>query len=265
MTFTCPTTSRRSAEAPHAGAAQLRRYGGDVTRLDEAAWPGIPNQPLLLVPLGSTEQHGPHLPFTVDAVIAETVTRSAGERLGAVVAPVLTYGSSGEHQQFAGTLSIGQDALRLLLVELVRSARTWTARVVFVTGHGGNAPVLSEVVPTMRAEGHDVVWLGLEPPVDSPLRDAHAGRIETSLMLHLAPDRVGDFSEVHGSTAPLTELMPTLRAVGVRAVSPTGVLGDPRDATQAEGKELLQVLIDDVVARVELFDANDRGELRRQT
>ena len=113
-----------------------------MTRLDEAAWPSVPMEPLLLVPLGSTEQHGPHLPFSVDTDIAAAVAREAAERLGAVVAPALAYGSSGEHQGFAGTLSIGQDALRLLLVELVRSARTWAARVVLIAGHGGNAPVL---------------------------------------------------------------------------------------------------------------------------
>jgi creatinine amidohydrolase len=229
-----------------------------VTRLDEAAWPGIPSSPLLLVPLGSTEQHGPHLPFTVDAVIAEAVARSAGERLGAVVAPVLAYGSSGEHQQFAGTLSIGQDALRLLLVELVRSARTWAARVVLITGHGGNAPVLSEVVPTVRAEGHDVAWLGLGVPGG----DAHAGRVETSLMLHVAPEQVGAFAGVVGSREPLAAIMPQLQAGRLSEVSPSGVIGDPSGATAAEGASILGALVDDVVARIELDSVGQRGELR---
>ncbi len=233
-----------------------------MTRLDEAAWPGIPSSPLLLVPLGSTEQHGPHLPFTVDTVIAEAVARTAGARLGAVVAPVLAYGSSGEHQQFAGTLSIGQDALRLLLIELVRSARTWAARVVLVNGHGGNAPVLSEVVPTLRAEGHDVAWLGLGVPGDSARGDAHAGRTETSLMLHLDPAWVGAFDQVVGATDPIAELMPRLRAGELRDVSPSGVLGDPRGATAAEGEVLLGRMVDEVVSRIQLFDVGVRGELR---
>lgn len=237
-----------------------------MTRLDEAAWPSIPNQPLLLVPLGSTEQHGPHLPFTVDAAVASAVTRVAGERLGAVVAPVLAYGSSGEHQQFAGTLSIGRDALRLLLVELVRSARTWASRVVLVNGHGGNAPVLSEVVPSLRAEGHDVAWLGLgvpsgSAPTSAP-SDAHAGRTETALMLHLAPEAVGPFDDVAGSTVPLAELMPALRAGRLRETSPSGVLGDPRGATAAWGAELFAHLVDHVVARVGWAEVGERGELQ---
>jgi len=233
-----------------------------VTRLDAAPWPSVPADALLLVPLGSTEQHGPHLPFTVDTVIAEAVVRAAGARLGAVVAPALAYGSSGEHQQFAGTLSIGQDALRSLLTELVRSARAWASRVVLVTGHGGNAPVLSEVVPTLRAEGHDVAWLGLGVPDDSAPGDAHAGRTETSLMLHLDSARVGAFDQVVGATEPVAELMPRLRAGELLEVSPSGVLGDPRGASAAEGEALLARMVDEVVARIGRHEVGVFGELR---
>ncbi len=231
-----------------------------MTRLDEAAWPSIPNGALLLVPLGSTEQHGPHLPFTVDARVASAVAVAVGARLDAVVAPVLAFGSSGEHQQFAGTLSIGQDALRLLLVELVRSARTWAARVVLVNGHGGNVPVLSEVVPSLRGEGHDVAWLGLGSAGASG--DAHAGRTETSLMLHLDPARVAGFDDVVGATAPITELMPALRDGRLREVAPNGVLGDARGATAAEGAALLGSMVDEAVARIRLGDVGPLGELR---
>ncbi len=233
-----------------------------MTRLDEAPWPSLPADALLLVPLGSTEQHGPHLPFTVDTDIAEAVAWAVGDRLGAVVAPALAYGSSGEHQQFAGTLSIGQDALRLLIIELVRSARTWAARVVLVTGHGGNAPVLSEVVPTLRAEGHDVAWLGLGVADGSASGDAHAGRTETSLMLHLDPARVGAFADVVGATDPLATLMPRLRAGELRDVAPNGVLGDPRGASAPEGQALLGRMVDEVVARIRRHDVGGRGELR---
>lgn len=244
-----------------------------MTLLDETAWPGIPPQPLLIVPLGSTEQHGPHLPFDVDARVAVAVAAGVASRLEAhgspvVVAPVLAYGSSGEHQQFAGTLSMGRDALRLLLVELIRSARTWAARVALITGHGGNAPVLAEVVPTMRGEGHEVAWLGCAVPADAlpadlGSGDAHAGRVETSLMLHLDPARVGPFDTVTGSTAPLAEIMPALQAGDLRGVTPSGVLGDPRGATAAEGEALLVALIDDTSARLAAWRVGAHGELGR--
>lgn len=243
-------------------------YADLVTRLDETAWPGIPPRPLLIVPLGSTEQHGPHLPFDVDARIAAAAAGAVTERLTsqglrAVVAPVLAYGSSGEHQQFPGTLSIGRDALRLLLVELVRSASAWAARVALITGHGGNAPVLSDVVPTLRDEGHDVAWLACGAPaaVDPP-GDAHAGRLETALMLHLDPARVGPFEAVVGATAPLTDLMADLETGRFREVTPTGVLGDPRGASASEGLALLEAIVDDAVGRVARWSIGQRGELR---
>lgn len=235
-----------------------------VTRLDETAWPGIPPRPLLIVPLGSTEQHGPHLPFDVDARIAEAVARAAGAHLEsrgqhAVVAPVLAYGSSGEHQQFAGTLSIGRDALRLLLVELVRSARTWAARVALITGHGGNVPVLSDVVPSLRAEGHELGWLACGVPGG----DAHAGRTETAMMLHLDPARVEPFDDVVGATESIAALMPELQAGRLREVAPTGVLGDPRGATAAEGAALLEALVAETVARLDAWSVGAHGDLRR--
>jgi mycofactocin precursor peptide peptidase len=183
---------------------------------------------LLVVPLGATEQHGPHLPLGTDTVIARALCAGLDD---VVVAPALPYGSSGEHAGFAGTLSIGREALVHVVVELVRSSAF--PRVLFVSAHGGNAEPLSEALRQLREEGHDVRawsprWHG----------DAHAGRIETSLMLALAPELVGAARDA-GNTAPLATLMPALRSGGVRAVSPNGVLGDPAGASAEEGRALL--------------------------
>jgi len=194
---------------------------------------------LLVVPLGATEQHGPHLPLGTDTIIASALAAS----LDAVVAPALPYGSSGEHAGFAGTLSIGREALITVLVELVRSSAF--ARVVFVSGHGGNAEPLAAAVRRLRDEGHDVwawspAWGG----------DAHAGRTETSLMLALEPALVGP-ERAPGNTEPLTALMPRLRSEGVRGVAPNGVLGDPSGASEEEGCRLLAAAIEDLQKFVE--------------
>src|SRR3546814_4088833 len=98
---------------------------------------------LVLVPVGFIEQHGPHLPLDTDTTIAVAVAEGvaatlAGHLPGTWVAPALSYGSSGEHQSFAGTSSIGTTTLQLVLIELVRSMRTWAERIVFVNAHGGN-------------------------------------------------------------------------------------------------------------------------------
>jgi len=195
---------------------------------------------LVLVPVGSIEQHGPHLPLHTDTVIAEAIARGSADVLdGAWVAPAVAYGASGEHQDFAGTSSIGTTVLHQVLVELVRSMRTWAGAVVFVNGHGGNVEPLASAVAQLTAEGHDVRWVA--PAAAGG--DAHAGRAETSLMLHLRPGEVRLERAAAGRREPMATLLPALRADGVAAVSPNGVLGDPAGATAEEGRELLERLV----------------------
>lgn len=194
----------------------------------------VPPAAVVLVPVGSVEQHGPHLPLDTDTVIADAVARRAAEladRPEVVVALPISYGASGEHQKFTGTSSIGTDALRMVLVELTRSVRTWAARVVYVNGHGGNLEAIEAAVGRLKAEGHDVAWVACA----TEGADLHAGRTETSLILHLRPWGVRLDRADAGNTAPLRELMPQLRAGGVGAVSTNGVLGDPAGASAEEG------------------------------
>jgi mycofactocin system creatininase family protein len=195
---------------------------------------------LLVVPLGSLEQHGPHLPMDTDTRIASAVaSRACARRPGVGLAPPIPVGASGEHADFPGTLSIGTGALAVLLVELGRHASLHWPAMLLVNGHGGNVPATSEAVRQLRAEGRQChVWhAGV---VDS---DAHAGRTETSLMLALAPEDVLLAAAAPGDTRPLAEIMPALRARGVRAVSPNGVLGDPSGASAEEGSKLLATLV----------------------
>ncbi|WP_338071652.1 mycofactocin biosynthesis peptidyl-dipeptidase MftE [Actinomadura bangladeshensis] len=225
-----------------------------------AAWPDVGAAPLVLVPVGSTEQHGPHLPLSTDTVIAQAVAERAadarpGERV--LVAPAIPYGASGEHAGFPGTVSIGHAVLDAMLVETVRSLALWAGKVVFVNGHGGNVPTLDAAVGRMRAEGHDTAWTGC----DVPGGDAHAGFTETSVMLHLAPHLVRPFGAVTGNTRPLGELMPDLVARGVRAASPSGVLGDPAGASADRGREIVAAMVTSIAGRVAGGCADARGRL----
>ena len=229
-------------------------------RLGERTWTdldGAADPSTVLVPVGSLEQHGPHLPLDTDARIAAAVARRAADP-AMLLAPPLAYGASGEHEGFAGTLSIGHAALRAVLVELGRSAGTWASRLVFVNGHGGNLPTVPEAVVQLRQEGRDAAWFGCAVPGG----DAHAGRTETAILLALDPSMVRmDAAEV-GNTAGLRELMPALTSGGMRAASPNGVLGDPRGATADEGEKLLAGLVDDLRERLARWDPDDRGRLR---
>ena len=202
---------------------------------------------VLAVPLGSCEQHGPHLPLGTDTIIAtELAERLAARRPDVVVAPALAISASREHAGFPGTLSIGTDTTAAVLVEIARSA-DWAAGIILVNGHGGNADAVDRAVATIRAEGRNVVsWW---PRV--PDGDAHAGRTETSLMLAIRASLVNIELAVPGEMRPLAEVAPDLRRLGVRAVSPTGVLGNPADATLEEGRDLLDTLTDDLVTAVD--------------
>lgn len=200
----------------------------------------------MTIPLGATEQHGPHLPLDTDTRIATAVSRAVGERLDWLVAPAIAYGASGEHQSFDGTISIGTDALTTLLVEYGRSAACWAQRLVFVNGHGGNVSALKSAIGRLRAEGRDAAWC----PCASAGGDAHAGHTETSVLLHISPDVVRTDRILAGNDAPLRELLPSMRRGGMAAVSPTGVLGDPTTATAAAGSRIFTEMVDDCVRRI---------------
>jgi mycofactocin precursor peptide peptidase len=218
-----------------------------VSRLETMSWPEVSRRSasggILLIPCGSTEQHGPHLPVTTDTDIAVAVCTGASHRHARlVVAPPLAYGSSGEHQGFAGTLSIGQDATETLVVELGRSASIDFAKVIVVSAHGGNAVPLSRAAARLEAEGHPVaIW---SPPWSG---DLHAGRTETSLMLAIDPTRVQLDRAEAGDRRSARELLPLLRKWGTSAVSANGVLGDPTGATADEGRRLLARAVDRLV------------------
>ena len=219
-----------------------------MTWVGDLTWPEAADRSgaVLVVPLGSTEQHGPHLPISTDTDVAVALaTGLASRRPDVVLAPEIAYGASGEHSGFPGTLSIGHEALELLLVELVRSATESFAHVLLLNGHGGNLQTLTSVVARMRDESRDVLlwsprWRG----------DAHAGRTETSVQLAIDPSRVGAMREA-GATQELAELLPALRLGGLRAVTDNGVLGDPTGASTEEGEQLLREALDDLEATVE--------------
>jgi creatinine amidohydrolase len=222
---------------------------GDTTWLDADRGAA---RTVLAVPVGSTEQHGPHLPLSTDTDIAVALAHLLAQARPSVwAAPALPYGSSGDHAGFAGTLSIGEAALELALVELCRSASATFERILLISPHGGNAEPLHRALRRLRRERHDV-----RPWLPNRAGDAHAGRTETSLMLALAPRQVRRTTAIAGNVAPIAELLPQLRRGGLQAISPSGVLGDPTGASAEEGHRLLRAATRELVS---LVDAWGRG------
>jgi creatinine amidohydrolase len=236
---------------------------------------------VLVVPVGSLEQHGAHLPLDTDTRIAAAVAERACAGLDGVgLAPAIAIGASGEHADFPGTLSVGHVALSTLLVELGRHASLHWPAMLLVNGHGGNVGAISDAQGKLRAEGRDChTWhAGVRPSMLAAARaggagnegrdgqpdaalvlDAHAGRVETSLMLALAPGDVRLDAAAAGETRPLSEIMSDLRTGGVRQVSPNGVLGDPAGASAAEGEILLGLLVADLAATLGRLTAAPRS------
>ena len=223
---------------------------GHVTWTD--LWDLTP-RPIIAVPIGSFEQHGPHLPLDTDTRIANALAESlvaSFEPGDVLIGPTLTMSSSGEHAAFPGTLSIGADVVEHLIVELGRSA-DWSGGIVLINGHGGNAKPVQRAVDKLLGEGRRVMawWPHIRDG------DAHAGESETSMMLAIAPALVRMTKTEAGRAEPLVDLIDEIRANGVRAVSPNGVLGDPRKATANHGKALLTRLTIDLVAAVDEWRA----------
>lgn len=237
------------------GAPSTQPIGLPLTNM---TWPAVgelvdaPMPSVLVVPLGSCEQHGPHLPLDTDTRIAVALATAlagrstkSGARL--VLGPTIGIGASGEHEAFPGTLSIGTVALEAVLVELVRSALPSPASnrlrpfeaVVIVNGHGGNVEATSRAVALLADEGRDV--LICHPQI--PNGDSHAGHTETSMLLHLDPAVVRVELIEPGSTARWRDIAQTVMAQGLAAVTPNGILGDPTGANAQEGQRLFELLV----------------------
>ena len=155
---------------------------------------------LAVIPVGATEQHGPHLASGTDAVIASSVARLAAEAAtrpdAILLAPTLAYGASHHHLPFGGTLSLDVETFQRVLHDLLSSAATsGCMRVFVVNAHGGNAPSCVTAV-TEASREHGIVAataliadLVAPDEVEGPVR-GHAGSFETSLMLELVADCV---------------------------------------------------------------------------
>lgn len=258
----------------------MTRYAPHMTRdaLNRIAADGG----VAVVPTGSLEQHGSHLPTGTDSLLAESVSREAVSRAvdrgtEAVVFPAIWTGFSPHHVPLGGTVTVEKETLLALLEDVVRSLIDVGFRhILLVNGHGGNRPVVSLVagdIGTSQDEATvgELSYVSLASDVAAEIREGepgsayHAGEVETALMVHLFPDLV-EMDDVRDEPeTPLTSYssrdMFHGGPLGMRRtydrLTDDGVRGEPSKATASNGEVLFETVADELASLVEEFAAID--------
>lgn len=239
----------------------------ELVEWGQLTWPeakaAVALMPACIVPFGSVEAHGPHLPLDSDSLVAAAECRRVCERTGVILMPVVTYGQTWSLYGFPGTLSVSIYTLIALTKDLVRSLRDHGFRLVFLySGHLGNMAGLKQAIRECHDELPDVKVVLLDCLEDAlrQLDDLlttprshpaliHSCEIETSVLLEVAPDRVHMDRAVREYPAypPEFDLTPTRWD----AVTTSGVLGDATAATTEKGRAIVVAEVDLMVNIVE--------------
>lgn len=203
----------------------------------------------VLIPVGSLEEHGPHLPLGTDTFHALEVARRVGQMREVVIAPPLFYGLCRSTREHPGTVSISGDTLRALMREVGREFyRQGLRNLVFLSGHAGGSHMaaLMEAGETLLAELLDVrvavvnlldllrEVVAAQPDLVRTPGDSHAGEVETAVMMAAYPHLVQGTAAAEWPNFPKYELVRDKRRYW-----PGGVWGDPAAATAAQGEEIL--------------------------
>jgi creatinine amidohydrolase len=241
----------------------------------------VTQRSIFVQPLGAVEQHGPHLPYNTDLLIADHVARAAVDRVGdeldVWLLPPLAYTKSNEHAWSSGTIWLSATTLLAVLDDIGRCvAATPARRLVFFNGHGGNSALVGVANREIRLAHGLMTFLahpgvppdqGGESPADELGMGIHGGTDETSIMLHLAPDLV----DMSAATRNVPEQLAANRyvrfggPVGFGWLSddfgPDGHIGDPVPATAERGARLVAQAVDafcEALAEVAAFELPER-------
>ncbi|MFG3227566.1 creatininase family protein [Kitasatospora sp. NPDC048194] len=213
-----------------------------------------------VLPVGSFEQHGDHLPLTTDTVVASLIAQRIATDYDLFLLPPVTLSCSHEHAHMPGTVSIGAATLYAVINDIWKSLRaSGVPGLLIVNGHGGNY-VLSNVVQEANTEGPRIAlfpvredWhrareaAGLE---SSGAEDMHGGELEVSLLLHGAPHLIRDGIEGDDHDAPER---PHLLTVGMAGYTQNGIIGRPSLGTPDKGKAILESLSKSAAAHLSII------------
>ena len=238
----------------------------------ELSWPQaeirLAEMDVALLPVGAVEQHGPHLPLDTDAFDAEYLARRVAEACSdpkPIVLPLVSYGVSYHHEDFKGTISISNDTLARLVLEIGTSAaRNGIRKLVIINGHGGNSPALNYAAQLINRDAHIFVCVDTGETSDVDVsdiiatpNDVHAGEIETSTSLAVRPglvdmrQAVRSIPEFSSHYLDFTSKRGVSWYAATSKISANGVMGDPTQASVEKGQKIWEVTIAHLVGLVE--------------
>jgi len=209
---------------------------------------------LVIVPVGSTEQHGPHLPLNVDAYITYEIAKAVSAKTGVPVVPLISYGSSLTHKSFPGTLTIKPETLLSIILDVCRSLKAnGFTKILLLNGHVPNEWVLKTAMDILRAEHDDLrvkvmSYFSCSNEVYMEMikdQGDHANYFETSLMLYLRPELVKPTKIVDEPSRPL----PFDYRYDQRSSS--GVWGRPSLSTREDGQRIFNRIVAEICSWVE--------------
>jgi len=230
--------------------------------LEEMSWPeieaGLAQTRTVILPVGATEEHGPHLPTFTDTIQALEVARAAAECCDIFLAPPLHYGVCRSTRGFPGTITVGHDALRACMEDLLLSfCDSGFENILILTGHAGGQHLAALEEACQRAlEERDfcVSLVSLFDLIDSKdvetPGDGHSGEIETSLMMHLRSDLVKGRPEGHFPKRPRFLILRD-----VRYLMGNGIMGDPAPASPEKGRVFFEMAVRGVIDALEELES----------
>lgn len=241
---------------------EIRLENMSWTEVKEALEKGFDT---VIIPIGSIEQHGPHLPLGTDTFIGEVLAVKIAEKLGkTLVSPAITPGCSQHHMGFPGTLTFKPETLMRIIKDVCTClAKHGFKRIILLPTHGGNFAPVKTVIMELSVELKNVkiispleleefirVTNSIMAEYGVSFREAgsHAGATETSLMLAIRSEFVRMNKAVEGYIGDYTTSQ--LYSHGVKAISETGILGDPRKASGEAGKKILEKLIEYYIEKI---------------
>lgn len=208
---------------------------------DPDFWSALKKSKRAIIPVGSLEQHGPHLPVSTDALIAEHVARLVAKKAGALVLPAVAYGVSFEHGPMFNA-SLADSTLALVLRDICKSLAGHGVReIIIINGHHGNIGALKQATRGLKLpRGASVHTLHYWRQLKDEL--GHAGDVETSLVLAIAPRLVKMKKAVPSAKKPTKKAYAKVAGLPGSFVEATGngVWGDPRKASAQKGRRLLK-------------------------